>query len=575
MAGIVGNMLPPVIYGAANPALSTELNDLEEAVTVLSYYDVQYQSFSARYGGLERMPAANTWGIRGVINEAFKGDYYERVHILPTRIELGTVASTISRQISVWNAYTKQSATLDSINISNGSGISIVGELPPLVFNPLQERLWEVRVTPNGPPEINAQIIFDFSDVQDPLPVVIVGNRAVVLPAIPDVPVIERWKWMTDLHVSADGTEQRIGLRNVPRRSQSTKLVFESEAELRDQYKTLYSASGRLFIPYFQYGTTTTARAEAGDTLLAFDTSLVDLRDDDYVLLLNDNAVLVQLDNIGANSASTKAPLSNAVPKGTKVIAIFASLIPNNLTLSRPAVNNYGTMSMNSEASYPRSSHTRPGATATMRMLDGYVVLDRRPLANEDLDYSFDNGQDILDAKTGLADVSTYWDFAKVDTDFSFSIRRMGRYDCTHRRGVDEMDYWRLFTDEMKGSLNNFLLSSYRSDQTLASPVGAGSDSMVLSGPSYVDNFWSALPYHYLAIQTAGGIHYTKVTAAVKNSEGDSAITFLPALPNHIDFTDIRTISYLLKQRISDDTVELEHYALDTIIKFTARTVKE
>lgn len=576
MAGIIGYTVLTPLYGATNPNLSTDLDDNTEAHFNNDFWDLVFLPATAKRNGPAQIAAANNWGIIGTRLNSFKNDYYERIHILPNRIELGTVASTVVRQVSLWNAYNEQDATLNDILISNGAGITVVGEDTPNSFNPLQEKFYDIRISPNGPPEINAQVLFDFSDVNDPLPVVITGNRAVVLPAVPDVPVIERWKWLTDIQVSSDGTEQRIGLLNVPRRTQVTKLVFESEAELRDQYKTLFSASGRLFIPYFQYGTTTTAAAAAGDTVLLFDTSLVDLRDDDYVLLMGDNfATLIQLDAIGSTSASTKAPLSSAIPKGTKVIAIFASIIPNNLTLNRPAVNNYGTMSMSSSATYPRSSHTRPGASATLSQLAGYYVLERRPLANDDIGYSFDTGQDILDAKTGLFDVITDWDFTKVETGFSFNIRRMGRYACTHRSGVDEMDYWRLFADEMKGSLNNFLLSTYRPDQLPAATVGVGANSMILLGPTYVDNFWPALAYHYIAINTAARIHYAEVTAANKNAEGNVSITFNPSLPSSAGWDQVKDVSYLLKQRITDDTIELEHYALDTILKFNARTVKE
>lgn len=575
MAGIVGSTITDIKYGNANPYLSTDLNNNTEALWQHDFWDVRFQSVTARYT-IPRIGAANNWGIVGRRMISFKDDYYDRIHILPTRIELGTVASTITRQVSLWNAYSEVAATLDDINIANGAGITVVGDATPNTFNPLQEKFYDIRISPNGPPEINAQVLFDFTGVTDPLPVVLTGNRAVVLPAIPDVPVVERWKWMTDIQVSADGTEQRIGLLNVPRRSQVTKLIFESESELREQYKTLFNASGRLFIPYFQYATTITADAAANDTVLSFDTSLVDLRDDDYVLLMSGTtATLVQLSVIGTMSATTKAPLSNAVKKGTKVIAIFASIIPNNLTLNRPAINSYGTMSMSSQATYPRSSHTRPGASATLRQLSGYYILERRPLANDDIKYSFDTGQDILDAKTGLFDVITDWDFTKVNSDFSFTIRRMGRYACTHRTGVDEMDYWRLFTDEIKGSLNSFLLSTYRPDQLPAAEVGLGANSMILLGPTYADNFWPALAYHFVAINTASGTHYAEVIAASKNAEGNVAITFDPSLPTSAGWTEVKDVSYLLKQRIADDTVELEHYALDTIIKFTARTVKE
>jgi hypothetical protein len=575
MAGIFGHATGQWVYGDQNPYISTELDDYDEVSSKYDVYQLYYQYTITAIYSWYRIAADNSWGIIGNTLPTFFNDFYNRIHISPQRIDLGTVASSISREITVWNAYTHQSATLDQILIQNGTGIAILGDTPPLTFFPLQEKTWEVTITPEGPPEINASILFDFLTVQDPLPVVIVGNRSVILPAIPEVPVIEKWKWLTDVQIADIGEEQRIGLLNAPRRRLSTRLVFESDAELREQYKILLAARGRLFIPYFQYASVTTAATLAGGNVLMFDTGHVDLRDGDYVMLIDDlNVSLIQLETISANSATTQAPLSADVPKGTKIISTFASILPNDLSLSRAAVNNYGTMQLQSDARYPRPLQ-RPGGTATLLMLDGYPILNRRPLADEEIDHSFDTGQGRLDAKTGLFDVDTDWDFTKVDSEFNFKARRLGRNLCNHTTGVQEMDYWRLFFDEMKGSLKNFLLSSYRPDQLPASAVGVGADSMIFIGGSYVDTFWPALAYHYISINTAAGSHFAKVTAASKNAEGNTTIGFTPALPASASWANVKDVSYLLKLRIEGDEVALEHYALDTIFSFKTRTVKE
>lgn len=576
MAGIIGTDVAPVIYGFTNANLSAELNELTNPVPFLDYYDIREQQVAIAFSPPYRIATDNSWGIIGEATKSFKDDFYERIHITPNRIDLGTVANTVSRDISVWNAYTTQDATLADVSVFNGSGISVTGDALPFVFAPLQERLWTVTVTPNGPPEINAELLFDFTGVTDPLPVVITGNRAVVLPITPEIPVKETWKWLTDVQVTYGGVEQRIGLRKVPRRSMSTQMAFETEAEAREQYRILLSALGRLFIPYFQYSSIIAADANAGDSVLVFDTAKVDLRDEDYVLIIGKNfARLVQLDAIGSNSATTQSPLSADIPKGSRVVSIFASILPNNLTLQRPAVNNRATMSLSSTATYPRATHQRPGSTATLNSLAGFPILERRPLANDDLEYEFDTGQENLDAETGLFDVSTNWDFTKVESQFQFKVRRLGVDMCSGLTGSQEMDYWRLFTDEMKGSLNNFLLSTYRPDQILAADVGLGSNSMIFVGPSYADNFWPAIPYHFLAITTEAGVHYAQVTGANKNIDGDSSISFTPALPSSPGWNNIVQVSYLLKQRIVDDTVELEHHAFDTFFSFRARTIPE
>jgi len=562
------------IRGNANPNISTSLNELISTTPVYLHYDIR-NLISNAVGIHKRMPLGNGYGVVGQKGISFKDDFYERIHISPARVELGTVASEQTRQLSVWNAYTLQNANLTGTTVNNGGGLLLNGPATPRAMTPLQELFWTLRVTPDGQPAINANILFDFSNVPDPLPVFVTGTRASLLPVVPEIPVVERWRWLTDMHVSVDGTEQRVGLRAIPRRSLSTKLVFVDVLELKEHYRILLSSVGRLFIPYYQYATTLSAEALAGTSTLEFDTGLADLRDADYVVIISeDQAQLIQLGAIGTNSAATSTPLINAIPKGAVIAATFASFIPNNSSMQRAAVNNYGTATVNSDASFPRSSFQRPGSTATLTKLDGMNVLDRRPLANADIGHTFDTGQASGDASTGLIDLYTYWDFTKVEQELEFNVRRVGGSgrNCGGGNGTAEFDYWRKFLDEARGSLNTFLMSSFRPDQTLFAALAPGSDSAIFFGASYIDNFWPAEAYRYVSFATARGFHYAKVTSATKGEDGNSRINFSPPLPPADGWNDITQVSYLLKLRIADDEVTLEHMPIETTFKIQVRT---
>lgn len=574
MAGRLGHATGQFLSGNDNPYLSSEIDNLTEAVD--SFDDYQWRTTPYTLQITYRRPHAPlNRGIIGEVSNGFRQDFYERVHIFPSRISLGTVASEQTRQVSIWNAYTRQTAELQQINSVNAGGLILTGPVPPLAMSPLEELMWTLRITSDGSPQINAQFQFEFSNVPSPLPLVITGTRAALMPVVPEVPVTEVWEWLTDVHVAVEGSEQRVGLRRMPRRSLRTNLVFVSAAELREQYRTLLAVVGRLFIPYFQYATTLSQAALPGDQFLAFDVGMADVRDNDFVVISHSGgAQLLQLNEVGSAGATVFAPFAVEIPKGAIIAPAFASFVPNNINLQRAAMNEYGTLSLASEAIYPRSSHQRPGSTATMTYLDGYPILERRPLANDMVPHSFDTGQQRGDSKTGLVDQYSYWDFTKVEQSLKFLVRRVGR-TCGHVTGVAEFDYWRRFCDEMRGSLNTFLLSTYRPDQIVYSGVAPGADSMVLFGPSYVDEFWPAAAYHYISITTAKGDHYAKVTGATKDSEDNSVIGFSPALPNIVGWDDIKNVSYLTKLRISDDEVELEHYPFETIFKLQVRTVKE
>lgn len=508
---------------------------------------------------------------------SYFNDFYNRIHLVPDKIDLGQISSSQVRSFEVWNAYVNQSLTLTAVDETQAFGISLSGPGAfPFTFTPNLSTQWQATILASGPPAINAAFQFQFTGLTWTPTETIVGSRAIVQSNIPEVPVNETWEWLTDIKIAFDGSEQRIALRAVPRRSLDTTLKFESEDELREEYKILQSSIGHLFVPYFQYNTITTAAAAIGDTVLTFDTSCLDLRTNDYVLLLQTGgATLVQLNTVGISSATLSVPLTQAVAKGTIICAIYASVLPNNLALQRPAWNATGELKITSSAMYPRSSHQRPGSTATLSQLDGYPILDRQPLADSDLEYAFDTGQTDLDAKTGLFDVDSQWNFTKSETSLQFRCRRLGINECSGLSGPEEMDYWRLFTDEMKGSQGTFLHSTYRGDQLLVGSVGSGASAMTLSGSSYNDIFFAIAPFAYLAIMTDAGIWYTKVQSVSKDGQGNSAVNFLPALPSTAGWTNIQTISYLLKLRLVNDQVQLNHDAFNTVFNFRVRTVDQ
>lgn len=572
MAGIVGYTLQGRNEALSdNPRISS---DLEAYTEVTPQFDFYGQSPSPQAPApVFRGAKTEKWGIVGAALPSFKGDFYERIHLFPSRMDLGTVANNQTRILSVWNAHVGTPATLNALGLVNGMGITVEGASMPVPFAPMQERFWTVTITSDGPPAINAILSFDF-DLPDPLPVVIRGSRATVLFVPPNVPVREQWKWLTNVQVAVKGDEQRIGLRGAPRVSQATEMVFVTVAEAREQYRLLLNALGRLFVPHFQWATALSSAAQAGTTYLLCDTGYLNARDGDFVLVIAPGiAQLLEVEDVFPDALELKAPLASGLPLGTRVVLVFPSLIPNNQSLSRKAVDSHATMSLESTAEYPRAQLQREFSTAELRYHAGIPILERQ-LIGDELTHTFDTGQEMEDGQVGLVEIINDWDYTKVGQNVTFRALRVGS-DGFGLNGVQEFDYWRLFFDTIRGDLGVFFLPSHRPDQVTPGLVSEGSDSLLLMGGSYADDFWPHESYRYFAIDTAAGVHYATVTAASKNNLGDSTVTFTPALPSAPGWEQIRKVSYMYKLRMKGDTVDLEHYHLDTFISFPTRTVKE
>ncbi|MBN0904141.1 hypothetical protein JTL94_41045, partial [Pseudomonas aeruginosa] len=89
------------------------------------------------------------------------------------------------RPASVWNAYFSP-RTLTAIDREAADGITLSGQAsPPLGFAALEERTWTVSIGTDGPPVVNARIVWRLQGEPN-LVLVITGNRIIAWTFAPD-----------------------------------------------------------------------------------------------------------------------------------------------------------------------------------------------------------------------------------------------------------------------------------------------------------------------------------------------------------------------------------------------------
>lgn len=572
MAGILGGQLiHPLACKVANPDLSTDINTLVEGAYPYGIHVVKNLKV-ANANFQTRIATPNNQGILGYKVVNFFDDYYNRIHVSPNPLKLGTIGAFIRQPLFAWNAFTKSTKVLTSINITGDPTITIDGATA-YTFKPNEEVTYYVGASPKGPPEVLGLIAFNFVS-NSPLPVTVTGNRATIIEMIPETPITETWEWLTSIMVAVDGTEQRVCLRNKPRKGLDLEYVGLGANEVREQHKFLLNAKGRVLLPYMQWATITTASALLGASAIYFKTGLCDVRSNDYILLIQRNApsLLVQVVNVFADYVTILNPLSMDISANSIVVTCFPSLIDNNASLKRNLIDSDARFSLSTSCLDIRQNFVRPGSTASLTTLNGFPILNRRPVGMKDQDFSIDTGQEIIDNKTGNLELFSLWDSIKESVSLKFVVHRTSFSSCG-LTGIEEMDYWRLFFDTIKGAFKGFLLPSYRNDLPLASAPVLNADSMVIQGTGYANTYFPVNGYNYLAITSSLGVHYTKVLSASVNLDGDSTITFSPALPT--GYEDVEYVSFLRQCRLANDKVTLEHDSLDTTFNLKVRTVKQ
>ena len=566
MAGRLGQVTNDRNYPEINPALSKDNNAFGQRMFDPAPFDSETRKAQGPRNPF-RIAPANLWAIPGQQAPNFFDDFYNRIHVLPLKIDLQTIASSQTREVSVWNAYVKNSATLDEISISQPAGIEITGEATPFSMNPLKEIFYNVTVGVSGPPNINVEILFDFSNVADPLPLVITGTRAVKFDIVPEVPVTETWEWLSDLMVATDGSEQRVALRGeVPRIELSFKAVFDSKEQIRRFYGDFLAAVGRLWLPEYQYTTRTTAKTTAGTNVLYYDNTKTDIRAGEYVLIQTpSNAALVEVASLTVSGALLTSNMLFDIPTDSLIMPGSPALIDNQTALARYAVDDVAEVSFNARLTRQRTVLTRTGSAVSLPQFLGVPVVEKRPLADELVKDEVSTGQVSLDNQTGVQDIISRWDYSRIGGPRTFKVNRM--------YAPEEMDYWKTVLAYARGQARKFWMPTYRQDlKVIVTPADAATNYTV-EGTQYAEKVYSLPTHRYIEIETSSGTHRTSIIGA-SVSGGNSVILFDPAVPTGAGWKVINRISYLLPVRINDDKIEWKHYGLESLLNFSIRTAE-
>ena len=566
MAGRIGATVRLLDFGDDNPDISSELNELTPEIYTWSAYDSPRGLYAS---GVEKLisSAIQNGGIVGRLGRAFFDDYYFRIHAAPLKIDLQTIASSQTREINVWNAFPFTAASLEDILISQPAGITIEGQAVPYSMPPLKELTYEVTIGVSGPPNINAEIQFDFGNVPNPPFLLIVGTRAVKFDLVPEVPVNETWEWLSDNIVAIDGSEQRIALRGeVPRIEIQSKVIFDSVEAIRRFYADLMGAVGRLWIPEFQYATRTNGASLAGGFSVFFDNSKTDVRAGEYILIQTPlNTALVEVDTIETFGANLTSALTFDIPQSSLVIPGSPALISDNTAIARYPTNDAAELQLNSKLIRQRSQLARPGATVVLEQFNGVPILTKRPLADDLVRDEVSTGQISLDNNVGAQDIISRWDYSRIGGPRSFKVNRISN--------AEEMDYWKAILSYARGQARKFWMPTYRTDLVLAATPSDAASSYTIEGTQYAEKIWPIITHRYLEIETSGGIHRTALQDA-SEYEGNSVIAFSPPLPAGAAWMEVKRISYLLPVRLADDKVEWKHYGLESILNLSIRTAE-
>lgn len=488
-------------------------------------------------------------------------DFFNQIHIQYTRLDLGNIVSTQNVGFYVFSSYFVP-RTLNDVTALNDLGLVLTEPgATPLVFEPWEEKDYQLSVSTEGPPSVDATYTFEF-DVGDFL-LRVTGTRLVLFPYEPDGPVIEVLDWSTDVLESYDGTEQRISLRGAARQRFEYEVLTEGQqdTELRG---LLFDWMPRVFgVPvWFEQRRLTTA-ITAGDSVISVSTLNGDFRVGGLVMVWQneDTYEVVGIDSMTDTEITLDVDLINAYNRKAYVMPVRTAYMTSQVQRSK-----YPTNVARTSVGFTTIDNENYASTTGASTYSGKVLLDDANYIDATGAEDFQRPVTVIDNESGKL--------------YQFSRTDRSRFMPRKRWEVKTMaELWRIrkLLHHFDGNRVSFYLPSFREDLVVTQTIAGNTPTLRIEHCNFTNMYQGRKPFSDLRlVLTNGNIINREITDA--NVDGDEEVITVnaPFSTSPIFVDDIERVELLSLVRIANDRAKLTHRRAGTAtIDINLISVKE
>ncbi|MDF3932929.1 hypothetical protein [Pseudomonas citronellolis] len=474
-------------------------------------------------------------------------DWYYRVHISPQRADLGNLVSTQVFPVTLWNAYLEP-RTLDAIG-GLGEGIQVSGQpAPPLAFAAIQERTWQLSVTPDGEPVLDTEITWSFENGAQ-VGIEVTANRIVAWSFAPDWgdSITERLSSLTDILASDTGVEQRRALRLAPRREFEAQMYAEGrERQMLDL--ALFGWGTRIWaLPIWPDIQLLQQPLPAASFRIACSTAYLDFQVGGMAMIRGESALVyevVQILDIDAGGIDLVRSTQRDWPVGSRLYPARAAQL-----MERPALTRLTDRAQGAQVHFLVVEVSDWPELLPSAVYRGRPVLEARPDEGNDLTSSMEASLSQLDS--GLA-IPLTTDLA----DRAFPVTGYGWLEM----GRAARAAWRSMVYALRGRQAAMWVPTHADDLTLVAQVADVATTLDVANIGYT-RFGQARPGRRdIRIELFdGSIFYRRITNATELDQDIERIAIDSALGRLVLPSQVARICWMTYSRGNSDTVEIEH----------------
>jgi hypothetical protein len=388
---------------------------------------------------------------------------------------------------------------------------------------------------------------------------------ALPIPVVPEVPLKETWQFKTVVNIAHAGKEQRTATRSNPRMVLQFNALILDGTDYERARATLIGYQGRSFYyPLYQYATSLTAKSIASTSKLFFNPANSDIRAGEAVAIFNPavcTTTMYMVASIDIDGCTLTTPLLQEIPTHFKVCPALECRIDTDATLRMQATSGELSLQLISLAN---RNPVRLNSSATLTLLDGLPLIDKRPLADNSVGSSFDKSTQWLDIGSNRPAPHSNYFMPYISLTASYLINN-----------EIDMDYWRLLASELNGQQKSFLLPTFRNDLPLTQIPAIGATQIRSSNVQFFD-YWQSATHKFVRWQSNAETGYAEITNVILNNDANgNPETIDVTLASPITSVAGLVISFVNTCRLNSDNVSFEHFGINSTVNLSVRTVDQ
>lgn len=360
-------------------------------------------------------------------------------------------------------------------------------------------------------------------------------------PANWQTPIIERLEWRTDVLLAYDGSEQRIALRQSPRRYFEFGFLVPTLLE-RQKLEAAISANGSQAwdLPIWTDSTPCTSAVSNGDVVVYADTVGRDFVAGGKALLLatNGNSLIINISTLTTTQLNLSSAVVGVWPLETAVIPLRTAYLDQNQQISRftgSAI--YGVVRF-------LCDDISNWSTATETIYRDYPVLTIASNWSQDLTLDYQRKMQIVDFGVG----GIY-----RDDESSLPVFIQSHHFVLDSR--QKITDFRKFLYSRRGRLNALWIPTFMPDLSF---VALSSVYLDVVNIDYTTLYNQSINRRDIRIEmTNGDIHYRRIVASTVISGTVERLTLDSVLGVSVTAADVEKISFMMFGRLDTDAIEL------------------